>query len=143
MYVCSVPTINTPINKRRDESSPMWLLNVFKCLLSIRESPSLLYTYYSRGKLCEHIRFPSSVLTHVQPNLLRSTFDLLTNPFSVSLHNPVHQSHNVCAHCRHPVSCRFRGRPCTLPTHQVRCSIDPLDLEIVADLFATFPTVLT
>ena len=83
------------------------------------------------------------VLTHVQPNLLRSTFDLLTNPFSVSLHNPVHQSHNVCAHCRHPISCRFRGRPCTLPTHQVRCSIDPLDLEIVADLFATFPTDLT
>lgn len=75
------------------------------------------------------------MLTHVQPNPLRSTFDILASPFSVSLHEPTHQSHNARVHHSHPAPCRFHGRPCTLQPPQVRYSIGPLGLEIVADLF--------
>ena len=55
VHIRSVPIIN-----RRDETSSMWLQDVFKCHLSILESPSLLYTCCSRGRLCEHNPCPSS-----------------------------------------------------------------------------------
>lgn len=105
--------------------------------LSILESPSLLYTCCSRGRLSEHNPCPSSHANAraAEANPLRSTFDILASPFSVSLHEPTHQSHNARVHHSHPAPCRFHGRPCTLQPHQVRYSIGPLGLEIVADLF--------